>query len=210
MLATLESNKSAPIPATSPTLSPTLSAMTAGFLGSSSGIPSSTLPTRSALMSAVLVKMPPPAFANKASELAPKLNPRMAVASPAIMKTAVTPSKLVPTTAMPMTAPPRKPARKANLMPVCDAAAALRLAMVATWMPTLPARAEKVAPMRNETAMTIFCIEPFQIGVGMKRRMRMAMTPAKRESIEYSRFRNVLAPCWMYAPMSSSFLLPAG
>ena len=42
--AILESNKSAPIPATSPTLSPTLSAITAGFLGSSSGIPSSTLP----------------------------------------------------------------------------------------------------------------------------------------------------------------------
>ena len=42
------SNRSAAIPAQSPTLSPTLSAMTAGFRGSSSGIPASTLPTRSA------------------------------------------------------------------------------------------------------------------------------------------------------------------
>jgi hypothetical protein len=39
--------KSAPIPAISPTLSPTLSAMVPGFLGSSSGIPVSTFPTRS-------------------------------------------------------------------------------------------------------------------------------------------------------------------
>lgn len=34
-----EPNKSAPIPATSPTLSPTLSAIVAGFLGLSSGKP---------------------------------------------------------------------------------------------------------------------------------------------------------------------------
>jgi len=52
---TYDSNKSAPIPATSPTLSPTLSAITAGFLGSSSGIPASTLPTRSAPTSAAFV-----------------------------------------------------------------------------------------------------------------------------------------------------------
>ena len=47
--------RQAPIPATSPTLSPTLSAMTAGFRGSSSGIPASTLPTKSAPTSAALV-----------------------------------------------------------------------------------------------------------------------------------------------------------
>ena len=52
---TYDSNKSEPIPATSPTLSPTLSAITAGFLGSSSGMPASTLPTRSAPTSAALV-----------------------------------------------------------------------------------------------------------------------------------------------------------
>jgi len=52
---TYDSNKSAPIPATSPTLSPTLSAITAGFLGSSSGIPASTLPTKSAPTSAAFV-----------------------------------------------------------------------------------------------------------------------------------------------------------
>ena len=58
------SNKSAAIPAQSPTLSPTLSAITAGFLGSSSGIPASTFPTKSAPTSAPFVKIPPPNLAN--------------------------------------------------------------------------------------------------------------------------------------------------
>lgn len=52
---TKDSKRSAPIPATSPTLSPTLSAMTAGLRGSSSGMSISTLPTRSAPTSAALV-----------------------------------------------------------------------------------------------------------------------------------------------------------
>merc|ERR1711966_93761 len=50
-----EPNKSEPIPATSPTLSPTLSAIVAGFLGSSSGIPATTFPAKSAPTSAALV-----------------------------------------------------------------------------------------------------------------------------------------------------------
>jgi hypothetical protein len=58
--ADIDSNKSAHCPAQSPTLSPTKSATTAGFLGSSSGIPYSTLPIRSAPTSAALVKIPPP------------------------------------------------------------------------------------------------------------------------------------------------------
>ena len=54
------------MPATSPTLSPTLSAMVAGLRGSSSGMPASTLPTRSAPTSAAFVKIPPPTRANRA------------------------------------------------------------------------------------------------------------------------------------------------
>ena len=50
-----DSKRSAPRPAQSPTLSPTRSAITAGLRGSSSGIPASTLPTRSAPTSAALV-----------------------------------------------------------------------------------------------------------------------------------------------------------
>ena len=40
-----------------------MSAITAGFLGSSSGIPASTLPTKSAPTSAPFVKIPPPSLA---------------------------------------------------------------------------------------------------------------------------------------------------
>ena len=66
-----DSYKSAPIPATSPTLSPTLSAIVAGLRGSSSGIPASTLPTKSAPTSAALVYIPPPTRANRACVEAP-------------------------------------------------------------------------------------------------------------------------------------------
>ena len=68
------SNKSAAIPAQSPTLSPTLSAITAGFLGSSSGIPASTFPTKSAPTSAPLVNIPPPSLAKIDIKDAPKPN----------------------------------------------------------------------------------------------------------------------------------------
>src|SRR2546421_6730538 len=51
-----DSNRSAAMPAQSPTLSPTLSAIVAALRGSSSGMPCSTLPTRSAPTSAALVK----------------------------------------------------------------------------------------------------------------------------------------------------------
>ncbi len=49
-----------------------LSAITAGFLGSSSGIPASTLPTKSAPTSAPLVKIPPPNLAKIEINDAPK------------------------------------------------------------------------------------------------------------------------------------------
>ena len=48
-----------------------MSAITAGFLGSSSGIPASTLPTKSAPTSAALVNIPPPTRANNAWKEAP-------------------------------------------------------------------------------------------------------------------------------------------
>ena len=66
------SKRSAAIPAQSPTLSPTLSAITAGFLGSSSGIPASTFPTKSAPTSAPFVKIPPPNLAKIDIKEAPK------------------------------------------------------------------------------------------------------------------------------------------
>ena len=74
MVTAYVSKRSAAIPAQSPTLSPTLSAITAGFLGSSSGIPASTLPTKSAPTSAPLVKIPPPNLAKIDINDAPKPN----------------------------------------------------------------------------------------------------------------------------------------
>src|SRR3569833_744173 len=78
-VTTYVSNRSAAMPAQSPTLSPTLSAITAGLRGSSSGIPASTLPTRSAPTSAALVKMPPPRLSKIETRLAPSASAVSAV-----------------------------------------------------------------------------------------------------------------------------------
>ncbi len=66
------------MPASSPTLSPTLSAITAGLRGSSSGMPASSLPTRSAPTSAAFVKMPPPRRAKTEMSEPPKERPTSA------------------------------------------------------------------------------------------------------------------------------------
>jgi hypothetical protein len=105
-----DSNRSEAMPAQSPTLSPTLSAMVAGLRGSSSGMPASTLPTRSAPTSAALVKMPPPTRRNRASSEPPKPKPtRMAEA--VFWKTmtmTVAPSRPRPAVARPTEPPVRK------------------------------------------------------------------------------------------------------
>ncbi len=97
------------MPAQSPTLSPTLSAMVAGLRGSSSGMPASTLPTRSAPTSAALVKMPPPTRRNRARSEPPKPKPmRMAeLVFWKIMMITVAPSRPRPTVNMPATPPVR-------------------------------------------------------------------------------------------------------
>src|SRR6185295_5189540 len=61
-----------------PTLSPTLSAITAGLRGSSSGMPASSLPTRSAPTSAPFVKMPPPRRAKMEMSEPPNARPTSA------------------------------------------------------------------------------------------------------------------------------------
>ena len=142
------------MPAQSPTLSPTLSAMVAALRGSSSGMPASTLPTRSAPTSAALVKMPPPTRMNRASSEAPKAKPmRTAVAEFWKISTmAVAPTRPSPTQSMPVTAPVRKATRSAPAMPPpLDAAAAVRtLPRTAMLMPMKPVRPEKAAPKRKQ------------------------------------------------------------
>ncbi len=104
-----DSNRSEAMPAQSPTLSPTLSAMVAGLRGSSSGMPASTLPTRSAPTSAALVKMPPPTRRNRASSEPPNPNP-MRIAELVFWNTimmSVAPMRPRPTQNMPQTPPVR-------------------------------------------------------------------------------------------------------
>ncbi|KJU81904.1 hypothetical protein MBAV_005906 [Candidatus Magnetobacterium bavaricum] len=114
--AAVDSNRSAPRPAQSPTLSPTRSAITAGFLGSSSGMPASTLPTRSAPTSAALVYIPPPSCAKSATNEAPKPYPTIkngiftgsiSVKARTSQYSPPTPKRLIETTISPDTAPPR-------------------------------------------------------------------------------------------------------
>mmetsp|Transcript_21319 Transcript_21319/g.47652 ORF Transcript_21319/g.47652 Transcript_21319/m.47652 type:complete len:312 (-) Transcript_21319:463-1398(-) len=112
-----DSKRSAPIPATSPTLSPTLSAITPGLRGSSSGIPASTLPTRSEPTSAALVKMPPPTRAKSAIDDAPKPKPARYSDSRKIRNRPASPASPKPTTLKPMVAPERNDTRSAGPRP---------------------------------------------------------------------------------------------
>ena len=147
-----DSKRSAAIPAQSPTLSPTLSAMVAGLRGSSSGIPASTLPTRSAPTSAALVKMPPPTRRKRASNEPPNPNPmRIEVEvfwNSITMTTA--PRRPRPAVRRPATPPVRKATLRAPLKSLRRAAAAVRtLPRTASHIPQKPIVAEKSAPTRN-------------------------------------------------------------
>ena len=140
------------MPAQSPTLSPTLSAMVAGLRGSSSGMPASTLPTRSAPTSAALVKMPPPTRRNSASSEPPNPKP-MRIAEAVfwkIMMINVAPSRPRPTVNMPATPPVRNATLSAAGSEPERAAAAVRtLPRTARLMPMNPVRPESRQPATN-------------------------------------------------------------
>ena len=134
------------MPAQSPTLSPTLSAITAGLRGSSSGMPASTLPTRSAPTSAPLVKMPPPRRAKIEISEEPKARPMSGFTMSLIfapcaavpcrnMKKPATDERPRPTTSMPVMAPPLKAMSSAGPMPRRAASAVRTLARTDTFMP---------------------------------------------------------------------------
>ena len=140
------------MPAQSPTLSPTLSAMVAGLRGSSSGMPASTLPTRSAPTSAALVKMPPPTRRNRASSEPPNPNP-MRIAELVFWKIimmSVAPMRPRPTQNMPHTPPVRNATCRAGaILPVRAAAAVRTLPRTARLMPMKPVRPDMKQPARN-------------------------------------------------------------
>ena len=137
------------MPAQSPTLSPTLSAIVAGLRGSSSGMPASTLPTRSAPTSAALVKMPPPTRRNSASSEPPKPKP-MRMADAVFWKMAmmiVAPRRPRPTVNMPATPPVRNATCSAAGIEPSRAAAAVRtLPCVASDIPMKPVRPDNTPP----------------------------------------------------------------
>ena len=154
------------MPAQSPTLSPTLSAITAGLRGSSSGMPASTLPTKSAPTSAPLVKMPPPRRAKMEMREAPKASPIMGFNSSAKglsgvrlplptknQKKPTTPSKPNPTTSMPVTAPPRNATSRAGPMPRVAAWAVRTLALTEMFMPIKPHAPDSTAPSTKPMAV---------------------------------------------------------
>ena len=149
------------MPAQSPTLSPTLSAITAGLRGSSSGIPASTLPTRSAPTSAPLVKMPPPRRAKIEISEEPKAKPSSGfrvVASTLVpplryQKKAPTPIRPRPTTSMPVIAPPLKATSSAGPMPLVAAWAVRTLARTEMFMPMKPQAPERTAPSTKPAAV---------------------------------------------------------
>ena len=133
-----DSKRSAAIPAQSPTLSPTLSAIVAGLRGSSSGIPASIFPTRSAPTSAALVKIPPPTRKKSARSEPPKPKP-MRMTLEVFWNTMminVAPLSPRPTVNIPATPPVRKATvRASGIEPVSAAAAVRTLPRVARVIP---------------------------------------------------------------------------
>ncbi len=200
------------MPAQSPTLSPTLSAITAGLRGSSSGIPASTLPTRSAPTSAPLVKMPPPSRAKTLMRLDPKARPisgrTSSAVSPRIRKYPATDSRPRPTTSSPVTAPPRKAMPSAGPRPRLAASAVRTLARTETFMPMKPAAAEATAPIRKPIAAS----HPSRAEstVCPRRPMRRKSTTATPAMIVYWRVRYAWAPSCTAAAISRIRSSPAG
>ena len=162
-------------------------------------------------MSAVFVKMPPPALANRAKELAPNEKPNSIVASPKIQNIAATPIRLPPTTAIPIIAPPRYPTENASFMLFLAASAHFLFATVVAVTPILPAIADKTVPNRYEIAIKKFDRGfPFHIGTGRKININIKTTAAKIERMEYSFFKNVFAPLFIKPAIFSIVGLECG
>src|SRR3989338_2540123 len=151
-VTTYVSKRSAAMPASSPTLSPTLSAITAGLRASSSGMPASTLPTKSAPTSAPLVKMPPPRRANTEISEPPNPKPISAGILPVSFQSPATQRRPSPTSKNPVTAPPLNANRNAVETPARAASAVRTFARTAVIMPRYPTSAEADAPNKKPPA----------------------------------------------------------
>ena len=219
IVMTYDSNRSAAIPAQSPTLSPTLSAMVAAFRGSSSGMPASTLPTRSAPTSAALVKIPPPTLMNSAISDAPNPNPTSTAVAVfwKVNTITVAPSRPRPTHNMPVTEPVRNATFRASDIPPPRAAAAVVLTFPRTAMliPMNPVSPDRVAPSKKHSTRnppaspkeraidpsgrtTLVAVKKMSTASGM------TTTMIARNCLR----RKAWAPSWMALAMSRIFWLP--
>jgi hypothetical protein len=212
--ATQLSNRSAPIPAVSPAQSPTRSAMVAGLRGSSSGISDSTLPTRSAPMSAALLKMPPPTRAKRAMLLAPIANPLTISANSRKRISSYTPGRRIPNrksspvpttateaTASPATAPPLNAVRSAAGSPGYRAASAVRtLARTAAKSPENAASMAQTAPPTNAAA----------VRTPAATNSSSAATTMNAASTRPTRRANASAPDWICAASARITSFPGG
>src|SRR3990167_7234502 len=142
------------MPAVSPTLSPTLSAITAGLRGSSSGIPASILPTKSAPTSAPLVKIPPPNLAKTEIKDPPKPSPTNPSTLPVAPKYPATERSARPTTKRPVTEPPANETESASFKPEKAACAVRTFALTEIFIPINPDAAEATAPIKKPTAVS--------------------------------------------------------
>ena len=146
--------------------------MVAGLRGSSSGIPTSTLPTRSAPTSAALVYIPPPTLAKRACVDAPIPNVSIVVviiqsfAAGLAESASITLSRRIyqkemsnrpsPTTTSPITAPLRKATRNPRFNDIRAALAVRAEAYVAVFIPRYPDSPEKNPPVRKATGTQWF------------------------------------------------------
>ena len=146
--------------------------MVAGLRGSSSGMPASTLPTRSAPTSAALVNMPPPTRAKRACKLAPMPKVSIVVVMMIILCASLASSikwlstknqtemsrSARPTTTSPITAPERNATRRPWSSEFFAAHAARFEAYVAVFIPKKPARPEKKPPVMKAKGTHSFCM----------------------------------------------------
>src|SRR5690606_24896633 len=109
-----------------------------------------------------------------------------------------------PTTPNPITEPPAKATSRALPKEVLAACVVLTLALVATFMPIKPAKAEQMDPTTNDNA-TIPC-EPTSLLPLKNNKMATAIT--KIAKILYSALRNDIAPSAMLLAILIIFSFP--
>ena len=162
--------------------------------------------------------MPPPTLANKAIHSAPKEKPARVSkmisifgASPALSSKKINiednPKTANPATPNPITVPPLNATFIALGKLVFAASAVLTFAFVAILIPIFPAKAEKTAPITNETTINI------PAGIKLVADNAPKAAPAintNTANILYSAFKNANAPLAIYPDSFVIFSFPAG